>query len=62
MWDVVSSKYFLSNFKNITAARTLVAESLSALANSVKLGSGRTWVFVNLMSLACLTAVDVSVC
>ena len=42
MQDVVSSKYFLSNFKNTAAARTLVAEFLSATANSVKSGSGRT--------------------
>ena len=62
MWDVVLSKYFLSNFKNTTAVRTLVAEFLSAPANSVELGSGRTWIFVNLMSLAHPTAVEVSVC
>ena len=62
MQDVVSSKYFLSNFKNTAAARTLVAEFLSVTANSVESGSGRTWVFVNLMSLACPTAGEVSGC
>ena len=62
MQDVVSSKYFLSNFKNTAAARTLVAEFLSVTANSVELGSGRTQVFVHLMSLACPTAVEVSGC
>ena len=62
MWDVVSSKYFLSNFKNTAAARTLVAEFLSVTANSVDLGSGKTWVFVNLISLARPTTVEVSGC
>ena len=62
MWDVVSSKYFLSNFKNTAAARTLVAECFSAAANSGELGLGRTWAFVNLMRLARPTTVEVSVC
>ena len=62
MRDVVSSKYFLFNFKNMAAARTLVAEFLSVTANSVELGSGRAWVFVNLMSLTRPTAVEVSGC
>ena len=43
MRDVVSSKYSFSNFKNTAAARTLVAEFLSASASSGEWGSGRTW-------------------
>ena len=62
MWDVVSSKYFLSSFKNMAATSTLVAELLSATANSHESGSGRTWVFVSLISLAHQTAVEVSGC
>ena len=46
----------------MAATRTLVAEILSATADSVESGSGRTWVFVNLMSLTHPTAVEVSGC
>ena len=41
MRDVVSSNYFHSNFKNMAAARTLVAEFLSAAANFGKSGFGK---------------------
>ena len=61
MQGVVSSKYFLSNFKNTAAVRTLVVKFLSAAANSGELGLGRTWAFVNLMRSARSTAVEVSV-
>ena len=61
MRDVVSSKYSFSNFKNTTAARSLVAEFLSASASSREWGSGRTCDLVNLISLAHLIAVEVSV-
>ena len=61
MWDVVSSKYSFSNFKNTAAARTLVAEFLSASASSGKWGSGRTCDLVNLISSARPIAVEISV-
>ena len=50
MQDVVSLKYSFSNFKNTAAARTLVAEFLSASASSGEWGSGRTYDLVNLIS------------
>ena len=61
MRDVVPSKYNFSTFKNTAAARTLVAEFLSASASSGEWGLGRTCDLVNLISLARPIAVEVSV-